>query len=80
MSTSHGAFERPLVLPGWSVRSRWGRDTRLECLWLELWPEGGGAPVRIGAEHLVATVDGLARALAAAVSVEPVDAYLALTA
>lgn len=74
------AFERPLVLPGWSARSRWGLDPVLECYWFELWPDGAGPAVRIGPEHLVATVDGLARVLAVTVSLEPGSAYLALTA
>ena len=71
---------RPLVLRGWSARSRWGYDPRLECFWLELWPETCGAPVRIGPEHLVPTVDGLARVLTWALALEPDEAYLALTA
>lgn len=75
-----GPFERPLRVPGWSARSRWGFDPRLECFWVELWPEAGDAPLRIGPEHLVATVDGLARVLAVAGEVDREDAYLALTA
>lgn len=74
------AFQRPLVLPGWSSESRWGFDPRLECFWLELWPERGGACVRVGPEHLVATVDGLARVLAARLSLAEGTVYLALTA
>lgn len=74
------AFARRLSLPGWSPRSSWGRDPLLECFWLELVPEDGGPSVRIGPEHLVATVDGLARVLASALVLEEGTAYLALTA
>lgn len=82
MSTSgpRDGFQRRLALPGWSPRSSWGRDPLLECFWLELVPEDDGPPVRIGPEHLVATVDGLARVLASALAVEEGTAYLALTA
>lgn len=39
-----------------------------------------GAVVRIGPEHLITTVTGLARALAEAAGLDDVEAYLALTA
>lgn len=79
-ATGRVPFERPLVVRGWSARSRWGFDPALECFWAELWPESGGAPVRIGPEHLVPTVDGLARVLGVAVALDGDEAYLALTA
>ena len=78
---SCGAFARDLVLPGWSRRSSWGYDVELECYWVELWrDEEPGPRVRIGPEHLISTVPALARAMAFALEVAEVDAYLALTA
>lgn len=77
-----GSFRRALALPGWSPRSSWGYDPSLECYWAELWRlDGDHEPaVRIGADHLVPTVTGLARAVSLGVGVPDVDAYLALTA
>jgi hypothetical protein len=76
---------RPLPLPGWSRRSRWGYDPRLECYWAVLWPAPGGpvdrdTPVEISSRHLITTVDGMARTLARVAAVSAPQAYLALTA
>lgn len=74
-------FERPLVLAGWAPGSRWGFDPGLECYWVELAPRAGsGTAVRVGPEHLITTLDGLARALARVAGAQPTEAYLALTA
>ena len=74
-------FVRPLTLPGWSPSS-WGYDARLECFWAELRPEqaGGAGVLRIGPDHLITTVPGLARALARTAGVQQAAAYRALTA
>jgi hypothetical protein len=76
-----GAFERALDLPGWSSRSTWGYDASLECFWAEVWRGDDDAEpeVRIAADHLLPTVTGLARAVAGAVGVHEVEAFLALT-
>ncbi len=77
-----GPFARSIALPGWSSRSAWGFDAELECFWAELWREDADErpAVRIGAEHLVPTVTGLARAVAGAAGLPPEEAFLALTA
>lgn len=77
-----GAFARAIALPGWSPRSAWGFDAELECFWAELWRADGDAEpaVRIGAEHLVPSVPGLARAVGRAAGLGPEAAFLALTA
>ena len=81
---SRAAFARGLELAGWEAGSTWGYDSVLECYWVELRRSGetpgGETHVRIGAEHLITTMSGLARAVAFAVEVADVDAYLALTA
>ena len=81
---TRAAFSRGLHMAGWDGGSTWGYDAELECYWVELCRGGGGprdeAPLRIGPEHLISTVSGLARAMAFAASVADVDAYLALTA
>lgn len=75
------AFVRPLAVAGWASGSRWGFDPALECYWAELAPPSRGAPsVRVGPEHLIATVEGLSRALARAGRLPVEDAYLALMA
>ena len=75
-------FAHAVALDGWSARSVWGYDPHLECYWAELWRSDtdGGPAVRIGVEHLVTTVDGLADAMALAGRIPGVDAFLALTA
>lgn len=79
--TRSTAFVRPLSLAGWAAGSRWGFDPALECYWAELTPStAGAAPVRIGPEHLISTVDGLSRAVARAGRLCAEDAFLALTA
>ena len=77
-----GAFSRALVLPGWAGASAWGYDPVLEGYWVELWDgdDVAGPGLRIGAEHLIGTVSGLARALAHELELDAVEAYLALTA
>lgn len=80
-----GPFARGLVLSGWSERSAWGYDPVLECYWAELWRDAGPEPdltpdVRIGPEHLITTVTGLARVMAFTAEVADEAAYLALTA
>lgn len=87
---SRPAFSRALDLPGWDGGSTWGYDAELECYWVELRRGSatpsvgavrqGDASLRIGPEHLITTVPGLARAMAFAVEVADVEAYLALTA
>jgi hypothetical protein len=81
---SRGAepFAHALALDGWSARSVWGYDAELECYWAELWraDTDRGPAVRIGVEHLVTTVDGLAGAMATAGRVPGTIAFLALTA
>ena len=78
------AFARELDLTGWEGGSTWGYDSVLECYWAELRRSGVGSEaephLRIGPEHLISTMSGLARAVAFAVEVADVDAYLALTA
>jgi hypothetical protein len=71
-------FVRPLRLRGWAPSS-WGYDPALECFWADLRPDGDAAPVRIGRRHLIATVPGLARAVARTARVPAAEAYLALT-
>lgn len=71
-------FVRPLPLAGWPSSS-WGYDPAMECFWAELRPVAG-APVRIGPQHLITTVTGLARAVARTARVRHAAAYLALTA
>ena len=77
-------FRRPVRLEGWSTGSAWGYDPVLECYWAELVrvPDAAAVPdvVRIGPEHLLTTVTGLARAVAFATGAGDGDAYLALTA
>ena len=81
---SRGAeqFRHALALDGWSARSVWGYDPELECYWAELWrADTDRVPaVRIGVEHLVTTVDGLAGAMASAGRIPGAAAFLALTA
>lgn len=76
-------FARGLRIPGWDGGSSWGYDAVLECYWADLRRADEGAPgeasVRIGPEHLISTVTGLARAVAFAVEVADVEVYLALT-
>lgn len=81
-SWSAGPFAHALALDGWSARSSWGFNPELECYWAELWraDTDRGPAVRIGVEHLVTTVDGLAAALALAGRMPGADAFLALTA
>lgn len=71
----------PTSLPGWSRRSVWGFDASLEGYWAELWREDGDLlpGVRIGPEHLIATLEGLARALARVTGVSADDLFVALT-
>lgn len=75
-------FVRALELTGWSARSVWGYDPDLECYWAELWRvDSDPAPLaRVGVEHLITTVAGLAGAMATVAPVRDDDAYLALTA
>lgn len=78
-------MRRPVVhcveLPGWSVRSGWGYDPRLESLWCELWRPGEADPtVRVGPEQLVASVPALARVVARRVGLEEDVVFVALTA
>ena len=77
-------FSRKLDLPGWDGASRWGYDAELECYWAEIRSGGRSSACepdrRVGPEHLVATVGGLARAVAFAADVDDSEAYLALTA
>ena len=76
-------FRRPVRLEGWAAGSAWGYDAVLECYWAELVPVHDTAcaeVVRIGPEHLLTTVTGLARAVAFATGAGDTDAYLALTA
>lgn len=71
----------PTSLLGWSRRSAWGYDASLEGYWAELWREDGDLlpEVRIGPEHLIATLEGLARALARVTGVSADDVFVALT-
>jgi hypothetical protein len=71
-------FAHVLTLAGWS--GRWGYDAVLECYWAELWPPDGDGHLLIGAEHLVPTMSGLARAVSVRSGVPDVEAYLAMTA
>lgn len=71
-------FVRRLPLAGWSPSS-WGYDPSLECFWAELRPDDGAAPLRIGPDHLIVTLPGLARAVARTARVPDAAAYLALT-
>lgn len=75
-------FARDLTLPGWSAGSAWGYDEVYECYWAELRgsPSGRRAVLRIGPERLIVTLAGLARVVARNAGIEPVQAYLALTA
>lgn len=74
------AFARGVALPGWSAGSRWGYDAVLECYWADLLPDEGVQDVRIGPEHLLGTMSGLARAVALRLGVRDDDVFLALTA
>jgi hypothetical protein len=78
----HGRFAHPIVLDGWSPRSVWGYDPDLECYWAELWrTDADPVPtIRVGVEHLVTTVDGLAAAVSQLGRVRRGDAFMALTA
>ena len=91
MDLARRPFDRHIDLPGWSPASRWGYDAVLECFWAELLAdESDGAAVRIGAaqngavrigaEHLIPTLTGLARAVAFAAEIGDGEVYLALTA
>ena len=75
-------FAYALVLDGWSDRSVWGYSPELECYWAELWrlDTDRSPAVRIGVEHLVTTVNGLAGAIALAGRMPGAEAFLALTA
>ncbi len=75
-------FAHRILLDGWSPRSAWGYDPDLECYWAELWRgDADPAPaVRIGVEHLVTTVDGLAAAVSQQGCLRRGEAFLALTA
>lgn len=68
---------RPLRLRGWEP-SAWGYDPALECFWADLVADDG-TRVRISPRHLIATVPGLARAVARTAHVPPAEAFLALT-
>lgn len=88
-------FDRPLVVAGAAGSSRWGYDPDLECYWAEVHVDGspgeaggtagpvtaraGAVMATIGTEHLLLTLDSLARTLAAVLGVPDQDAYLALT-
>ena len=76
---AHPAAMWDLRGPGISDGSRWGYDAVLECWWAEVVADDG-AVVRIDAEHLIPTVDGLARALAWRLARSADDLYLVLTA
>ncbi|NCT90930.1 hypothetical protein GXB85_08225 [Cellulomonas sp. APG4] len=57
----------------------WGYDRVLECFWAEVaFPDERGV-VRVGVEHLVPTLAGLARVLAAHVGVPGDEVFVALT-
>ena len=75
-------FAHPIALDGWSPRSAWGYDPDLECYWAELWRRDAdaGPAVRIGVEHLVTTVEGLAAAVQQVGRLRGGEAFLALTA
>lgn len=75
-------FAHALALEGWSARSTWGFDPELECYWAEMWRADSDRDpaVRIGVEHLVTTVDGLAGAMTVAGRIPGTEAFLALTA
>lgn len=75
-------FAHGIALDGWSPRSAWGYDPELECYWAELWRgDTDEAPaVKIGVEHLVTTVDGLAAAVSQVGRLRGGEAFLALTA
>jgi hypothetical protein len=69
----------PLVLPGWSPRSRWGWDPTLECYWASLETLGPGAPVLVAMEHLVPTLASLARSVAVQTALDEGTVFVALT-
>jgi hypothetical protein len=78
-------FRRPLAIVGWAEGSRWGYDDVLEAYWAELVPVHGdrgpgGGVRRVGPEHLLVTVPGLAAAVARLAGCDERDAYLALVA
>ena len=80
---ARAGFARGLSLAGWDGGSTWGYDAVLECYWADLRRAGDAsgdeASLVIGPEHLISTITGLARAVAFAVEVADVEAYLALT-
>ncbi|WP_225754434.1 hypothetical protein [Actinotalea sp. Marseille-Q4924] len=71
---------RPVLLPGWSARSRWGWDPALECYWARLVPlRRDGAVLEVSREHLVPTLASLARTVAARAALDDGLVFVALT-
>lgn len=68
------------VAPGpLRLQGSWGYDHALECFWAEVTLPGGRGVVRVGVEHLVPTLTGLARVLAGRLGVASDDVFVALT-
>lgn len=61
------------------LQGSWGYDHAFECFWAEVALPGGRGVVRVGVEHLVPTLTGLARVLAARLGVASDDVFVALT-
>ncbi|NMR19177.1 hypothetical protein [Cellulomonas fimi] len=75
------SFERPIDLPGWSQRSAWGYDDRLESYWAELHRDTDGPAepeISILADHLMVTITSLSQAIAERAHLARDEAYLAL--
>ncbi|NMR21151.1 hypothetical protein [Cellulomonas fimi] len=74
-------FVRPIDLPGWSQRSAWGYDERLESYWAELHQDSDGADgpaISIVADHLMVTITSLSAVIAERADLNRDEAYLGL--